>query len=217
MTSSKTVLDGLFSNSDVLEASLLFDYNKIDHQFLARYRPCFDHEFLNEAIHFVSDLKTSHELREVLLVFSSTQILFISFDSYLLMISATREISSALFINLGKTWLQNYYRSQNPSPFEESVNPSDSKALLQDEPIDPAAWISFREKLEGILSKVLSFSMCIQLIEKSCIELGLDPLRGIPPNWFRKLGVYVIQKVPNQSKQKTLLADFEELMNRSPK
>lgn len=214
MIVAKSALDELFRNPEILEASLLLNYKQIDHQFLARWKPYHEQEFWGGVIHLITNLKTNRETRDVVLIFPATQLIILTFDDYLLIITASRLISVSLLASLGRSWLQSYYRIQNPAPFEDIIPQNSTKTSILDDPIDPLAWNSFRAKIETILSKVLSFSVCIQLLEQSVLDLGFDLVKGIPPNRFHELGIHVIRKVPNRSKQETLLADFEELMNR---
>lgn len=90
----------------------------------------------------------------------------------------------------------------------EEIVVAAAPAPLNDPAADRLVWISFRQKTENLLSKVLGRAQATRLIERELASMGLAADGHLNPSQLRPFGHVVVQKIKDKSLRKQLKSEM---------
>jgi hypothetical protein len=90
----------------------------------------------------------------------------------------------------------------------EEIVVAAAPAPLNDPGADRLVWISFRQKTENLLSKVLGRAQATRLIERELAAMGLAADGHLTPSQLRPFGHVVVQKIKDKSLRKQLESEM---------
>ena len=90
----------------------------------------------------------------------------------------------------------------------EEIVVAAAPAPLNDPAADRLVWISFRQKTENLLSKVLGRAQATRLIERELAAMGLAGDGHLTPSQLRPFGHVVVQKIKDKSLRKQLESEM---------
>jgi hypothetical protein len=83
-----------------------------------------------------------------------------------------------------------------------------STVSVNDPAADRLVWISFRQKTENLLSKVLGRAQATRLIERELAAIGLGPDGHLTASQLRPFGHVVVQKIKDKALRKQLESEM---------